>query len=65
MIYGNRNRGLPLGGCNQRIAHRTLSEFQRWAIHNAYTFIHFEHYDVNAKGRANKRQADLFADASS
>jgi hypothetical protein len=65
MIYGDRNRGLPLGGCNQRIAHRTLSEFQRWAIRNAYTFFPFEHYDVNAKGRANKRQADLFADASS
>lgn len=51
MIYGDRNRGLPLGGCNQRIGRRTLSEFQRWAIRKAYTFIPFEHYDVNARGR--------------
>jgi hypothetical protein len=61
MVYGDRNRGLPLGGCNQRIGHRTLSEFQRWAIRKAYTFVPFEHYDVNAKGRAVKEQADLFA----
>lgn len=60
MVYGERNRGLPLGGCNQRIGHRTLAEFQRWAIRKAYTFIPFEHYDVNAKGRADKRQIDLF-----
>lgn len=51
MVYGDRNRTLPLGGCNQRIDGRTLSEFQRWAIRKAYTFIPFEHYDVNAKGR--------------
>ena len=63
MIFGERNRGLPLGGCNHRIGHRTLSEFQRWAIRKAYTFIPFEHYDVNAKGRADKRQTDLFAEA--
>jgi hypothetical protein len=63
MVYGQKNRGLPLGGCNQRIGHRTLSEFQRWAIRKAYTFIPFEYYDVNAKGRADKRQTDLFAEA--
>ena len=62
MVYGQKNRGLPLGGCNQRIGHRTLSEFQRWAIRKAYTFIPFEYYDVNAKGRADKRQTDLFAE---
>jgi hypothetical protein len=64
MIYGDRNLGLPLGGCNQRIGHRTLAELQRWAIRQAYTFIPFEHYDVNAKGRTDKRQADLFEDAA-
>jgi hypothetical protein len=64
MIYGNRNRGLPLGRRNQRIDHRTLSEFQRWAISKSYKFIPFEHYDVNARGRADKRQADLFANAA-
>ena len=45
------------------IGHRTLSEFQRWAIRKAYTFIPFEYYEVNAKGRADKRQTDLFAQA--
>jgi len=59
MIFGNRERTLPLGGCNRRIAHRTLSEFQRWVIRKAYTFIPFEHYDVNAKGRADCSQLAL------
>jgi len=62
MIYGDRNKGLPLGGCNQRIGHRSLSEFQRWAIRKAYTFVLFEHYDVNAKGRRPEKQPDLFAE---
>ena len=56
MVYGNRERTLPLGGCNQRLERRTLSEFQRWAIRKAYTFIPFEHYDVNAKGRSVPEQ---------
>jgi hypothetical protein len=60
MIFGDRERTLLLGGCNERIGHRTLSEFQRWAIRKAYTFIPFEHYDVNAKGRAISEQAELF-----
>jgi hypothetical protein len=64
MIYGDRDRGLPLGGCNRRIGHRTLSEFQRWAIRKAYTFIPFEDYDVNAKGHATVGQSDLFGDAT-
>lgn len=63
MVYGDRNRTLPLGGCNQRIGHRTLSEFQRWVIRKAYTFIPFEHYDVNAKGRATVGQLDLLGAA--
>jgi hypothetical protein len=50
MIYGERERTLPLGDCRQRIDRRTLVEFQRWAIRKAYTFIPFEAYDVNAKG---------------
>ena len=62
MIYGDRTRGLPLGGCNQRIGHRSLSEFQRWAVRKAYTFIPFEYYDVNAKGRRPEKQPDLFAE---
>ena len=52
MVYGDRERTLALGGCNQRIERRTLSEFQRWVIRKAYTFVPFENYDVNAKGRS-------------
>jgi hypothetical protein len=59
MVYGSRDRTLPMGGCNMRIAHRTLGEFQRWVIRRAYNFIPFEHYDVNAKGRAVVEQLDL------
>lgn len=61
MIYGDRDRTLPLGGCNQRIAHRTLSEFQRWVIRKAYTFVSFEDYNVNAKGRGTHDQTEMFA----
>lgn len=60
MIYGDKNRGLPLGGCNQRIAHRRLFEFQRYVIRKAYEFIEFEDYDASAKGRRDTHQQDLF-----
>jgi hypothetical protein len=45
---------------NARIERRTLAEFQRWAIRKAYTFIPFENYDVNAKGRGGDETPDLF-----
>ncbi len=66
MIFGDRNRCLPLGGWNRPIEHRTLREFQRWAIRKAYTFIPFEAYDVNAKGhvddgRSQVSMADVIA----
>jgi hypothetical protein len=64
MVYGDRSRSLPLGGHNANIGHRTLSEFQRWAIRKAYTFVPFENYDVNAKGRGNADQGSLFMDAA-
>lgn len=64
MVYGDRGRGLPMGGCNLPIEHRTLSEFQRWAIRKAYTFVPFERYDVNAKGHAIKGQTEMFAEAA-
>lgn len=51
MVYGNRMRTLPMGGHNARIERRTLMEFQRWVIRKAYTFIPFEDYDVNARGK--------------
>lgn len=59
MVFGNRDRTLPLGGCNQRIERRTLGEFQRWAIRKAYTFVPFENYDVAARGRGPVGQLDL------
>jgi hypothetical protein len=59
MVFGDRARKLPLGGCNENIANRTLAEFQRWAIRKAYTFIPFESYDVNAKGHAAVGQFSL------
>jgi hypothetical protein len=59
MVYGNAHRGLPLGGTNIRIAGRTLSEFQRWVIRKAYTFVSFENYDVNAKGHTETRQIEM------
>ena len=59
MVYGDRNRTIPMGGCNMKIERRTLSEFQRWVIRKAYTFIPFEHYDVNAKGRGTIGQEEM------
>jgi hypothetical protein len=60
MIYGDRERTLPLGGVNQRLGHRTLKEFQRWAIRRAYVVVPFEAYDVNAKGPLALDQPELF-----
>jgi hypothetical protein len=59
MIYGDRNRTLPLGGYNQRIERRTLAEFQRWVIRRAYALVPFEDYDVSAKGYRPKGQLSL------
>jgi hypothetical protein len=59
MIYGDRNRTMPLGTINQRLERRTLSEFQRWVIRKAYNFIPFENYDVNARGRLEPDQLSL------
>jgi hypothetical protein len=60
MVYGDKNRSLPLGGWNERIEHRTLGEFQRWVIRKAYTFKPFHEYDVNAKGHMETAQQSLF-----
>jgi hypothetical protein len=53
MVYGDRHRKLPLGSASQRLAHRTLGDFQRWAVRRAYVVAPFEDYDVNAKGAAS------------
>lgn len=63
MVYGDRQQTRQLGGHNARIGSRTLGEFQRWVIRKAYTFIPFEDYDVNARGRIETRQQDLFPSA--
>ena len=59
MVYdaAHKHRKLPLGETNQDVGHRTLSEFQRWVIRKAYTFVPFESYDVNAKGHSTERSA--------
>lgn len=64
MIYGDRVRTLPLGGCNEPVAHRTLGEFQRWVIRKAYNFVPFRDYDVNARGRVDGRQQALFEEVA-
>jgi hypothetical protein len=53
MVYGDRRHKLPLGGASQRLAHRTLGDFQRWAVRRTYVVVPFEDYDVNAKGAAS------------
>ena len=47
MIYGDRNRGLPLGGAHPAIERRrlTLRDFQRWAVRKIYTVFPFQVYD--------------------
>jgi hypothetical protein len=62
MIYGNKNRGLPLGTANPAIESRRLSlnNFQRWAIRNAKFGVPFHEYNANARGWAPKEQASLF-----
>ena len=59
MVYGERERGLPLGECKLRLERKTLSDFQRWAIRKAYTFVPFADYDVNAKGHELVGQMEL------
>jgi len=69
MVYGDKNRTLPLGGWNEPIGHRTLGEFQRWVLRGAYRNktnpIPFADYDVNAKGAVSREDAnDLFGGAA-
>jgi hypothetical protein len=61
MIFGDRNRGLPLGGSNQRVERRTLGEFQRWVIRRLYQFVPFEAYDTAIR-TTPEAQASLFGE---
>jgi hypothetical protein len=60
MVFGDRHRKLPLGGTNQRIEHRTLAEFQRWAVGRFYTVVPFEGYDAGMRGPSATEQLSLF-----
>jgi hypothetical protein len=41
MIYGERDRTLPLGHASASLERRTLAEFQRWAIRRYYMVVDF------------------------
>lgn len=62
MIYGDKYRSLPLGGCNQRIGHKPLWEFQKWVIRRYYEMMDFEEFDNSAK-KQNRNQLS-FAEVS-
>ena len=49
MIFADRSRTLPTR--NGRLEHRTLAEFQRWAVRRLYTVAPFEFYDGRARER--------------
>ena len=58
MIYGQRERGLPLGRAPAVLEHRTLADFQRWAVRRLYKVVPFDNYDAQARerGRLNSVQ---------
>lgn len=60
MVYGDKQRRLPLGGYNGRVDHKPLWQFQKWAIRRYYEIMPFETFDNNAKARPDKAQAELF-----
>jgi hypothetical protein len=47
MVYGDRARRLPLGGCNQRIERKTLGNFHSWVIRRGYFKFPFEEFEHN------------------
>jgi hypothetical protein len=62
MVYGDRDRTMPVGGVNQRIAHRTLAEFQRWVVKRYYQIMPFDAY--HQRKRLDKGTSDLFEGAA-
>jgi predicted nucleic acid-binding Zn ribbon protein len=50
MIYGDRDRTLPLGDAPASLERRALAEFQRWAVRR-YTVVDFADYDVSVRDR--------------
>ena len=59
MIYGDKDRTLPLGR-HPDVGGRTLRHFQRWVIRHAHEHTPFQHYDPNAKGWRDKDQFEIF-----
>jgi hypothetical protein len=54
MVYGARERTLPLGNAPASLERRTLAEFQGWAIRRYYTVVDFADYDVSARDRGTE-----------
>lgn len=65
MIYGDRSRLLPLGGCNHAVGHQRLMDLQRWVNAGVYRrAITFADYDVSTRrDPLAKVQTDLFPEA--
>lgn len=59
MVFGDRTRGLPLGGAHPGIAVRTLAEFQRYAIRRLQSVIPFQDYDTRGGRPVVEGQAQL------
>lgn len=51
MIYGDRFRRLPLGGCNKRIEHKPLWEFQKFVVRRYYELMTFDQFQNSSKRR--------------
>jgi hypothetical protein len=64
MVYGDRRRRLEPEHPN--LGHRTLAEFQRWAIRKYYTVVSFKDYDGSATEKliktADGYQPQIFSD---
>lgn len=59
MIYGDKTRSLPLGGASDKLAKRSLGEFQRWVIRRLYQIIPFTEYDPSGGLRNDADQHTL------
>lgn len=58
MVFGERERRMPLGNTNQNVSHLTLAKFQRWVIKRYHEIFPFEEYGNRVR---DENQAELFA----
>ena len=49
MVFGDRKRGLPLGGASSKLEPRSLGDFQRWAIRRLNSVVPFEAYNASTR----------------